>query len=165
MSLKARWFTNLSDKSFFTCSKFWQFSPIYFPLIMHRYTDLLFLFLALIILFLDFLLTYFRSVFNFYTPWKHRKTFSCLMFSGGLEIEHWLEMRVKKLESSLLHSSLQYLKNIEIVIFLGIVKLGNIWTQSFYYKYSWVLGRMGLGKPIRYLKKKLLHVIVQNLVK
>lgn len=45
------------------------------------------------------------------------------MFSGGLEIEHWLEMRLKKLESSLLHSSLQYLKNIEICHFSGHCKV------------------------------------------
>ena len=28
-------------------------------------------------------------MFHFYTPWKHTGGF--LMFSGGIEVEHWLE--------------------------------------------------------------------------
>ena len=28
----------------------------------------------------------------FYTPWKHQKTFDFLMFSGGIEKDHWHEM-------------------------------------------------------------------------
>ena len=41
-----------------------------------------------------FCLTYFQPMFHFYTPplRKHQKTFDFLMFSGGKEVEHWLEM-------------------------------------------------------------------------
>ena len=38
------------------------------------------------------LLTHFRSMFPFYTPWKRQKTFGFLTFSGGIESEHWPEM-------------------------------------------------------------------------
>ena len=31
-------------------------------------------------------------MFYFYTPWKHQKTGGFLMFSGGIEVEHWLKM-------------------------------------------------------------------------
>ena len=37
-------------------------------------------------------LTHFQPVFHFYAPWKHQKTSGFLMFSGGIEIEHWLKM-------------------------------------------------------------------------
>ena len=37
-------------------------------------------------------LTHFQPLFHFYTPWKHKKTFAFLMFSGGIEVEHWLKM-------------------------------------------------------------------------
>ena len=36
-------------------------------------------------------LTHFWSMFPFYTPWKHRKTFGFLVFSGGIKCEHWPE--------------------------------------------------------------------------
>ena len=29
---------------------------------------------------------------HFYTPKKHQKTNSFRMFSGGIEVEHWLEV-------------------------------------------------------------------------
>ena len=32
------------------------------------------------------------SLVSFYTPWKHQKTSGFLMFSGGIEKEHWHEM-------------------------------------------------------------------------
>ena len=35
------------------------------------------------------ILTNFRSVFPFYTPWKH---FAFLAFLGDIKWEHWLEM-------------------------------------------------------------------------
>ena len=38
------------------------------------------------------ILTHFRPMFHFYTPWKHQKTGGFLMFSGGIEMEHWLKM-------------------------------------------------------------------------
>ena len=31
-------------------------------------------------------------MFPFYTPWKHPKTFSFLVFSGDIKWEHWSEM-------------------------------------------------------------------------
>ena len=37
-------------------------------------------------------LTYFGSMFSFYTPWKHQKTFGFLVISGGIKWEHWPEM-------------------------------------------------------------------------
>ena len=37
-----------------------------------------------------FLLTHFKPMFHFHTPWKHQKTWGSLMFSGGIVIEHWL---------------------------------------------------------------------------
>ena len=36
-------------------------------------------------------LTLFWSMFPFYTPWKHQKTITFLMFSGGIKWEHWPE--------------------------------------------------------------------------
>ena len=36
------------------------------------------------------LLTHFQPMFHFYTPWKHKTGF--LMFSGTIEVEHWLNM-------------------------------------------------------------------------
>ena len=36
-------------------------------------------------------LTHFKSMFYFYIPWKHQKTFGFLIFSGGIEIELWLQ--------------------------------------------------------------------------
>ena len=38
------------------------------------------------------LITHFRPMFPFYTPWKRQKTFDFLTFSGGIEREHWPEM-------------------------------------------------------------------------
>ena len=35
---------------------------------------------------------YFKPMFHFYTPWKHQKAKDFLMFSGGIEMEHWLKM-------------------------------------------------------------------------
>ena len=37
-------------------------------------------------------LAYFQPMFHLYTRWKHQKTFGLLMFSGGIEVEHWLKM-------------------------------------------------------------------------
>ena len=37
-------------------------------------------------------LTYFRPMFHFYTPWKRYKTKGFLTFSGGTEIDHWTKM-------------------------------------------------------------------------
>ena len=34
-----------------------------------------------------FLLTHFQPMFHFYTPWKHQKTFSFLMYSAGIKVE------------------------------------------------------------------------------
>ena len=31
-------------------------------------------------------------MFHFYTPWKLQKTFGFLIFSRGIEVEHWLKM-------------------------------------------------------------------------
>ena len=28
-------------------------------------------------------------MFHFYTPWKRQKTFGFLLFSDGIEMEHW----------------------------------------------------------------------------
>ena len=38
------------------------------------------------------LLTPFWPMFPFYTPWKHWKTKSLLVFSGGIKWEHWPEL-------------------------------------------------------------------------
>lgn len=38
------------------------------------------------------ILTHFRSVFHFYTPWKRQKTIVFQAISGVIEMEHWLEM-------------------------------------------------------------------------
>ena len=37
-------------------------------------------------------LTHFQSMFHFHTPWEHHKTYSFFLFSGGIEVEHWLKM-------------------------------------------------------------------------
>ena len=37
-------------------------------------------------------LSHFQPMFHFYTPWKYQKIGSFLMFSGGIEVEHWLKM-------------------------------------------------------------------------
>ena len=37
-------------------------------------------------------LTHFQPTFHFYTPRKYQKTYGFLMFSGGIEVEHWLKM-------------------------------------------------------------------------
>ena len=36
-------------------------------------------------------LTHFQPMFHFHTPWKYQKTEGCLIFSGGIEVEHWLK--------------------------------------------------------------------------
>ena len=33
-----------------------------------------------------------QPMFHFYILWKHQKTSGFLMFSGGIEVEHWLKM-------------------------------------------------------------------------
>ena len=38
-----------------------------------------------------FKLTHFQPVFHLYNPWKHQKTYGFLMFSGRIEVEHWLK--------------------------------------------------------------------------
>ena len=38
------------------------------------------------------LLTHFKPMFPFYTPWKRQKTRDFLTFSGFTEREHWPEM-------------------------------------------------------------------------
>ena len=37
------------------------------------------------------LLTYFQPIIYFYTPSKHQKTSGFVMFSGGIEVKHWLK--------------------------------------------------------------------------
>ena len=34
----------------------------------------------------------FQPMFHFYNPWKHQKTNGFLMFSGSIEVEHWLKI-------------------------------------------------------------------------
>ena len=34
----------------------------------------------------------FKPMFHFCIPWKYQKTGGFLMFSGGIEVEHWLKM-------------------------------------------------------------------------
>ena len=46
-------------------------------------------------------LTHFQPMFHFDTPWKHLKTWSFLMVSGGIELEHWLKMGYSHLLSIL----------------------------------------------------------------
>ena len=36
--------------------------------------------------------TQFKPIIHFYTPWKREKTTSFLLFSDGIEMEHWLKM-------------------------------------------------------------------------
>ena len=38
------------------------------------------------------ILTHFMPLISFYTPWKHQKTYGCLMFSGDIERDQWHEM-------------------------------------------------------------------------
>ena len=47
-------------------------------------------------------LTRFLPLASFYTPWKHKKNSSFLMFSGGMEREQWHEMDLKSHVSMLL---------------------------------------------------------------
>ena len=37
-------------------------------------------------------LTHFKPLVSFYTPWKHQKTFGFIMFSGGIETDQCFEM-------------------------------------------------------------------------
>ena len=37
-------------------------------------------------------LTHFQPMSHFYTPWKDQKTGGFLIFSGGIEVEHWLKI-------------------------------------------------------------------------
>ena len=46
-------------------------------------------------------LTYFQQLFHFYTPWKHQKAYGFLIFSGGIEVEHWLKIDQKCLRTYL----------------------------------------------------------------
>ena len=39
-----------------------------------------------------FSLTHFQPMFHFYTPRKHQQIAGFLMFSGDIEVEHWLKM-------------------------------------------------------------------------
>ena len=39
------------------------------------------------------ILTYFKPMLNFNTPWKRQKTVGFLTFSGIIEVGHWLKMR------------------------------------------------------------------------
>ena len=41
---------------------------------------------------LEISLTHFQPMFHIYTPCKYRKTRGFLMFSGGIEVDHWLKM-------------------------------------------------------------------------
>ena len=36
-------------------------------------------------------------MFHFYTPWKRQKTSGILTFSGGIELEHWFKMDLRRL--------------------------------------------------------------------
>ena len=38
------------------------------------------------------MLTHLQPMFHSYTPWKHQKTSDFLIFSGIIEVEHWLNM-------------------------------------------------------------------------
>ena len=40
-------------------------------------------------------------MFHFYIPWKHQKTGGFLMFSEGIEVEHWLKMGYMKIKELL----------------------------------------------------------------
>ena len=40
----------------------------------------------------DLLLTNFQPMLHFYAPRKHLKTSGFMMFSRGIEVEHWLKM-------------------------------------------------------------------------
>ena len=42
------------------------------------------------------LLPIFGQIFPVYTPWKHRKTYDFLLFSGGIKWKHWPEMGWKQ---------------------------------------------------------------------
>ena len=33
-----------------------------------------------------------KQVFHFCTPWKNKKNIAFLMFSGDIDMEHWLKM-------------------------------------------------------------------------
>ena len=46
-------------------------------------------------LFTDLPLTHFIPLCSFYTHWIHQKISGCLMFSGGIEVEHWLKNSLK----------------------------------------------------------------------
>ena len=37
-------------------------------------------------------LTHFSPVLHFYIPWKSQKTKGFLMFSGGIDMDHWAKM-------------------------------------------------------------------------
>ena len=37
-------------------------------------------------------LTHYKPKVHFYTLWKHQKNKTILMFSGGIDMEYWLEM-------------------------------------------------------------------------
>ena len=47
-------------------------------------------------------LTHFQSMILVYTPWKHQKSRGFLVFSGGIEVEPWLQMGQGKVINTLI---------------------------------------------------------------
>ena len=44
-------------------------------------------------------------MFHFYSPCKHQKTSRCLIFSGAIEVEHWLKIDLYYFSKTPLFSS------------------------------------------------------------
>ena len=88
-------------------------------------------------------LNHFQWIFHFSTHWKHRKSSNFLMFSGRIEVEHWLKMGLFSWEFPILPTLPSYEKQIK-VFSLWISKkqlvLHHI-VSLYYHKSSGISGR------------------------
>ena len=81
------WAVYISCKRGTHCS---NHDPVYFSPSNKKMPGSLIFSANILVFFLS--LTHFSPVSHFYTPWKRRKTYGFLMFSGGIAMWHWTKM-------------------------------------------------------------------------
>ena len=82
------------------------------------------------------LLTHFQPMFHFFTSWKHQKTSGFLTFSGGFEIQHWLEMglRVQGCAFSSQVTNISLKANRKSTVLTWMIKFQLLEKQSVFFK-------------------------------
>ena len=60
-------------------------------------------------------LNHFSTMWHFYTPWKRKKTKGFLMFSEGIEMEHWAKISSKYSFNWLIPNSKKKLVKVKII--------------------------------------------------